>query len=97
MNKISFPAYDSWWRERYPRAELENIFIRITPYYRMAQFQQVPTLGDLNYFDVAMMPRYTEVVPPGIIRSVYETLKDFADSRAIKTPELRVQNDLVVS
>jgi hypothetical protein len=61
MSKISFPAYDSWWRERYPRTELENIFTRITPYYRQAQFMQVPTLGDLNYFDVAMCPRYTEL------------------------------------
>jgi predicted phage terminase large subunit-like protein len=59
--KVMFPAYNSWWPERFPRPVLEEIFTRTTPYYRMAQFQQVPTLGDLNYFDVTMCPRYTEI------------------------------------
>jgi len=40
---------------------------------------------------------YSVSVPPGIIREVFETLKQLADSRAIKEPELRVENDLMVS
>jgi predicted phage terminase large subunit-like protein len=59
--KIMFPAYNSWWPERWPRPVLESIFERLTPYYRQAQFMQVPRLGDLNFFDVSMMPRYTQI------------------------------------
>jgi predicted phage terminase large subunit-like protein len=59
--EIIFPAYDALWPERFPRPELEAIFERLTPYYKMAQFQQVPRLGDLNFFDVSMMPRYTQI------------------------------------
>lgn len=59
--RVTFPAYDSLWPERFPRPVLEGIFERITPYYKQAQFMQVPKLGDLNFFDVSMMPRYTEI------------------------------------
>jgi predicted phage terminase large subunit-like protein len=59
--KIMFPAYDSWWPERWPRPVLEGIFDRITPYYKQAQYMQVPKLGDLNFFDVNMCPRYTQI------------------------------------
>lgn len=58
MSKIFFPPYDAMWPERFPRPVLEQIFDRITSYYRMAQYQQVPSLGDLSYFDVSMMPTY---------------------------------------
>jgi predicted phage terminase large subunit-like protein len=56
------------WSERFPRPVLENIFDRITSYYRMAQYQQVPSLGDLSYFDVSVMPRYRMI---GTIRKVW--------------------------
>jgi predicted phage terminase large subunit-like protein len=58
-DKIMFAAYDSLWPERFPRQVLEQIRNRITSYYWMAQFQQVPSLGDLSFFDVSLMPRYT--------------------------------------
>lgn len=57
--KIMFPAYEAMWPERFSRQVLEQIFDRITSYYRMAQYQQVPSLGDLTYFDVTRAPRYT--------------------------------------
>jgi predicted phage terminase large subunit-like protein len=68
MSKTFFPAYDAMWPERFPRPVLETIFDRITSYYRMAQYQQVPSLGDLSYFDVGMMPRYKLL---GAIRKVW--------------------------
>jgi predicted phage terminase large subunit-like protein len=58
---VTFPAYDALWPERFPRPVLEAIFDRITPYYKQAQFMQVPKLGDLNFFDVSMCPRYTSI------------------------------------
>jgi predicted phage terminase large subunit-like protein len=68
MSKTLFPAYDAMWPERFPRPVLETIFDRITSYYRMAQYQQVPSLGDLSYFDVSVMPRYRMI---GTIRKVW--------------------------
>jgi predicted phage terminase large subunit-like protein len=68
MSKIFFPAYDAMWPERFPRPVLEGIFDRITSYYRMAQYQQEPSLGDLSYFDVSMMPFYKLV---GTIRKLW--------------------------
>jgi predicted phage terminase large subunit-like protein len=59
--KITFPAYDSWWRERYPREKLEAVFERLTPYYKQAQFMQVPKLGELNFFDLNACPRYSQI------------------------------------
>lgn len=55
---VHFPAYAALWPERYSRPVLDEIRGRITSYYWMAQFQQVPSLGDLSYFDVSVMPRY---------------------------------------
>jgi len=66
--KITYPAYDALWPERYGVEQLTAIYNRITSYYWMAQFQQVPSLGDLSYFDVSVMPRYKMV---GIIRKVW--------------------------
>jgi predicted phage terminase large subunit-like protein len=57
--KVVYPAYDALWPEQYNRESLEAIFARITTYYKHAQFMQVPSLGDLSFFDVAVMPRYT--------------------------------------
>jgi hypothetical protein len=56
------------WPERFSRPVLEQIFDRLTSYYRMAQYQQVPSLGDLTYFDVTRAPRYTML---GDIRRVW--------------------------
>jgi predicted phage terminase large subunit-like protein len=58
MSKTFFPAYDAMWPGRFPRPVLEGIFDRITSYYKMAQYMQQPSLGDLSYFDVSMMPAY---------------------------------------
>src|ERR1700689_3811315 len=58
MSKTFFPPYDAMWPGGFPRPVLEQIFDRITSYYKMAQYQQVPSLGDLSYFDVSMMPTY---------------------------------------
>ena len=57
--KIVYPAYDALWPSRYGAQQLKAIRDRITSYYWMAQFQQVPSLGDLSFFDVSVMPRYT--------------------------------------
>jgi len=59
MTKTIFPAYDALWPDRFPRPVLESIFDRITSYYKQAQYMQVPSLGDLTYFDVTRAPRYT--------------------------------------
>ena len=66
--RVTFPAYEALWPARYGRKELNQIFDRITSYYRMAQFQQVPSLGDLTYFDVSVMPSYTAI---GTIRKLW--------------------------
>jgi predicted phage terminase large subunit-like protein len=68
MSKTFFPAYDAMWPGRFPRPVLEQIFDRITSYYKMAQYQQAPSLGDLSYFDVSMMPTYKRV---GEIRKLW--------------------------
>jgi len=57
---MSLPAYESLWPDKYNRAALEAIKKRITPYYWAAQYLQVPTLGDLNFFDVTRCPRYEQ-------------------------------------
>ena len=56
--KIVYPAYEALWPSRYGVEQLRAIYTRITSYYWMAQFQQVPSLGDLSFFDVSMMPTY---------------------------------------
>lgn len=59
--RIDFPAYSSLWPTQYGPDALKAIFDRITSYYWLAQFQQIPSLGDLTYFDVGMMPRYSTI------------------------------------
>jgi hypothetical protein len=66
--QVNFPAYNALWPERYNREQLEAIFARITTYYKMAQFMQSPSLGDLQYFDVSVMPSYTTI---GTIRKLW--------------------------
>jgi predicted phage terminase large subunit-like protein len=48
-----FDSYAALWPERYSREWLDNIRNTVSPYYWNAQYQQVPSLGDLAYFDVA--------------------------------------------
>jgi predicted phage terminase large subunit-like protein len=50
--------YRALWPTRYSREKLDEIFATIHPYYRAAQYQQVPSMGDLSYFDVNVMPSY---------------------------------------
>jgi predicted phage terminase large subunit-like protein len=66
--KIVYDAYSALWPERYGVEQLKAIYNRITSYYWMAQFQQVPSLGDLSYFDVSVMPRYKML---GTIRKLW--------------------------
>jgi phage terminase large subunit-like protein len=56
--EVVFPTYRALWPTRYSREKLEEIFATIHPYYRAAQYQQVPSMGDLSYFDVNIMPSY---------------------------------------
>jgi phage terminase large subunit-like protein len=53
-----FAAYRALWPERYSRDRLEGIFEVIHPYYRRAQFDLVPSMGELGYFDVEKFLRY---------------------------------------
>jgi phage terminase large subunit-like protein len=47
-----FAAYRALWPGRYSREKLEQIFQVIHPYYRRAQYDLVPSLGELGYFEV---------------------------------------------
>ena len=53
-----FPSYSALWPTRYSRKRLDEIKATVTPYYWNAQFQQVPSMGELGYFDVGIMPTY---------------------------------------
>lgn len=66
--RVVFPAYSAMWPERFPRPVLEQTFSRITSYYRMAQYQQTPSLGELNFFDTSRWPRYDH--PTGVDFSI---------------------------
>lgn len=56
-NKL-FAAYRALWPDRYSRERLEGIFQVIHPYYRRAQYDLVPSMGELGYFDVDKFLRY---------------------------------------
>jgi phage terminase large subunit-like protein len=56
--KTMFPPYSALWPSRYPKTKLDLIRSTFTPYYWSAQFSQVPSMGDLSYFDVTRFPRY---------------------------------------
>ena len=53
-----FAAYRALWPSRYNRDRLEGIFQVIHPYYRRAQYDLVPSMGELGYFDVEKFLRY---------------------------------------
>jgi predicted phage terminase large subunit-like protein len=54
----TFGTYSALWPQRYPRPKLDAIFGVIHPYYKKAQYDQEPSMGDLGYFDLEKMPRY---------------------------------------
>jgi hypothetical protein len=54
-----FPAYEALWPARYSPEKLAGIKAAVTPYYWNSQFMCAPSMGDLAYFDVEKMPRYT--------------------------------------
>ena len=54
----NFGSYAALWESRYGRPKLEEIFGVIHPYYKRAQFDLVPSLGELGYFDVSKLLRY---------------------------------------
>jgi len=56
-NKL-FAAYTALWPDRYSRERLEGIFQVIHPYYRRAQYDLVPSMGELGYFDTEKLLRY---------------------------------------
>jgi predicted phage terminase large subunit-like protein len=54
----NFDAYAALWPSRYSRKKLEELFQVIHPYYKRAQYDLVPSLGELGYFDVLKLLRY---------------------------------------
>lgn len=57
----TFDAYAALDEARFPPSALKKIKNRLTTYYWQAQYQQVPSLGDLSFFDVSMMPSYKQL------------------------------------
>jgi predicted phage terminase large subunit-like protein len=58
--EIAFPAYAALWPQRYSRAKLDEIRSTVSSYYWNAQYMQVPSMGDLAYFDMERCPTYTD-------------------------------------
>jgi hypothetical protein len=56
--EIVFPPYSALWPSRYSRAKLDEIRATVSQYYWNAQYQAVPSMGDLAYFDVEKCPIY---------------------------------------
>ena len=56
-NKL-FAAYRALWPDRYSRERLEGLFNVIHPYYKRAQYDLVPSMGELGYFDTEKLLRY---------------------------------------
>lgn len=56
--EVQFPAYSALWPARYSREKLDEIRATVTPYYWSAQYQQVPSLGDLAFFEEGKAPLY---------------------------------------
>jgi len=54
-----FSAYEALWPARYGSEKLAGIKAAVTPYYWNSQFMCAPSMGDLAYFDVEKMPRYS--------------------------------------
>ncbi|HEY4052338.1 MAG TPA: phage terminase large subunit [Terriglobales bacterium] len=57
-DEVMFPPYSALWASRYSREKLDEIKATVTPYYWNAQYAQVPSLGDLAYFDVERFGKY---------------------------------------
>lgn len=55
-------TYPALWPDRYSREKLEAIFQVIHPYYKRAQYDCVPSMGELGYFDVEKFLRYKHPV-----------------------------------
>jgi predicted phage terminase large subunit-like protein len=53
-----FAAYQALWPDRYSRSKLADIFQVIHPYYKRAQYDLVPSIGELGYFDTERFLRY---------------------------------------
>jgi predicted phage terminase large subunit-like protein len=53
-----FPAYAALWPTRYSRQKLDEIRATVSPYFWNAQYQAVPSMGDLAFFDPTKMQRY---------------------------------------
>ncbi|HLX83157.1 MAG TPA: hypothetical protein VKR59_04635 [Terriglobales bacterium] len=56
---IDFPAYASYWPERWPRERLNDIKDTSGPYYWSALYQQAPSLGAMQYFDLDKCARHS--------------------------------------
>jgi predicted phage terminase large subunit-like protein len=54
----NFGIYDALWPSRYSRTKLDEIAQVIHPYYKRAQFDLVPSLGELGYFDITKLLRF---------------------------------------
>src|ERR1700719_2235718 len=54
----SFNTYRALWPDRYSREKLQAIFQVIHPYYKRAQYDLVPSMGELGYFDTEKFLRY---------------------------------------
>jgi|GEM_PF-4020089 len=53
-----FNPYPALWPDRYNPAKLAEIFQVIHPYYKRAQYDLVPSMGELGYFDTERFLRY---------------------------------------
>jgi predicted phage terminase large subunit-like protein len=53
-----FSAYRALWPDRYSRERLEGIYQIIHPYYKRAQYDLVPSMGELGFFDTEKFLRY---------------------------------------
>jgi phage terminase large subunit-like protein len=67
-DETKFPPYAALWATRYSREKLDEIRATVTPYFWNAQYQAVPSLGDLAFFDTSRWPRYDH--PTGVEFSV---------------------------
>jgi len=57
-DEVMFPPYTALWPTRYSRQKLDEIRATVSTYFWNAQYQAVPSMGDLGYFDPEKMLRY---------------------------------------
>src|SRR5579863_9549291 len=53
-----YGPYPSLWPDRYSATKLAEIFQVIHPYYKRAQYDLVPSMGELGYSDTEKFLRY---------------------------------------